>query len=199
MPSNGIVASVEARQALKPPVRSCGARPQDDPREEAAAARDQAPAEAPVDDAAARRVARADHEIGRPVDDRARSAPAGRPGRATSRRPSGRRSRRRRRGRPRSRRGRPVRGPAWPADGGPGPGRRPPRARRRGRRSRRATRRRRRAASPRAATARIAAAMPGRFSASLYVGRTTHAPATGVRARRRRGRGRGSRDGRHPR
>ena len=74
MPSNGIAARVAARHALKPPVRSCWSKPQDDPGEEAAAAADDAPTEGPVLDAAARRVSRADHKVGLPAAKRGEKA-----------------------------------------------------------------------------------------------------------------------------
>ena len=119
-PSNGI--GVERRGA--PCLEAAGevARPeaQDRSGEDASAARDDPPADAPVDDAAAARVARADDEIGVARDDR-----------RDERRQRGRVVRpvgvhldddRRRRppARRRTRRGRPGRGPAWPADAGRG-------------------------------------------------------------------------------
>ena len=104
------------RQALKPPVRSCGSRPRTI-RAKVEPPRETKRREPPVADTATRDVARADDEVRRP------SRPAHEPGRyvgvvRASRRPSGRPARRRRRSRRRSRRCRPVRGPACRADGG---------------------------------------------------------------------------------
>ena len=85
-----MAARVAARQALKPPVRSWAGRPRTIRAKRLPPRLDEPPPEAPVHDAAAGRVARADDEVGRAVRERRERAPAGRPGRATSRRPSGR-------------------------------------------------------------------------------------------------------------
>ena len=152
-----------------------GPETQDEPREQAAAARDQPSAEAPVDDAAALRVARSDDEVRlavthrgdeadqarrvvRPVRihlDHDRGAAAERDAEAIEVRPAEAL----------------LRGAV--ADPDPRVGRREPSA-----------------SSPvpsgdpssttrsvqPGSDSRIAAAIPGRLSASLYVGRTTHVP-----------------------
>ena len=79
---------------LKPPVRSWTVTPRIVRRVEAAAAADQPPQEAPVLDAAAGDVARAEHEVR--VARRRRAAARGSAGRARSRRPSRSPARRRR-------------------------------------------------------------------------------------------------------
>ena len=76
----------DRRQGRRPPgLEAAGqvvlAETEDDPGEDAAAARDDPPAEPPVDDPAARGVARADDEVGRV---RRRSGRSGRAGRAGS-------------------------------------------------------------------------------------------------------------------
>ena len=57
---------------LEPASQVVRSQSQDGPREDRAAARDDPPADPPVDHAAARRIARADDEVGRSVGDRAR-------------------------------------------------------------------------------------------------------------------------------
>ena len=79
--ANGTAARVAARQALNPPVRSPGREAQHGAGEQAPAAGDDPSTDAPVDHAAAARVARADDEVRRALDDRRRRARAATPDR----------------------------------------------------------------------------------------------------------------------
>ena len=157
--------SAAARKHLKPPVRSRTSTPStrraypQPAREMTRRCRPQFSTPPPCD------VARAEHEVGARRAP-ARSAAAGRPGRARGRRPSRPRSRRPRPARARSRRCRRGPSPALPGrcrTSTSGPRGQP---RRRARRCRRASCRRRRARAPRARAARMPPTTASRFSAS---------------------------------